>query len=44
MASAIFGATRTAQLKHILASVEVTLSQEVLDALNAVHHQHPMVY
>jgi aryl-alcohol dehydrogenase-like predicted oxidoreductase len=44
MASAIFGATRTAQLKHILASVDVTLSQEVLDALNAVHHQHPMVY
>jgi len=44
MASAIFGATRTAQLKHILASVEVTLSDEVLDALNDVHRQYPMVY
>ena len=44
MASAIFGATRTDQLKHALKSVEVSLSQEVLDALNAVHRQHPMVY
>ncbi|MEP5153821.1 aldo/keto reductase [Planktotalea sp.] len=44
MASAIFGATRTAQLEHILKSVEVTLSQEALDALNDTHRQHPMVY
>lgn len=44
MASAIFGATRTAQLKHALKSVDVTLSQEVLDDLNATHRQHPMVY
>lgn len=44
MASAIFGATRTAQLAHILKSVDVTLSQEVLDAINDIHRQHPMVY
>jgi aryl-alcohol dehydrogenase-like predicted oxidoreductase len=44
MASAIFGATRTAQLKHALASVDVTLDQEVLDALIEVHRAHPMVY
>jgi aryl-alcohol dehydrogenase-like predicted oxidoreductase len=44
MASAIFGATRTAQLEHILQSVDVTLSQEVLDALNDTHRLHPMVY
>lgn len=44
MASAIFGATRTDQLRHALKSVDVTLSQEVLDALNTAHHQHPMVY
>lgn len=44
MASAIFGATRTAQLKHALASVDVTLDQEVLDALNEAHRAHPMVY
>ncbi len=44
MASAIFGATRTSQLKHILGSVEITLSQEVLDALNAANRQYPMVY
>ncbi|MGH1577657.1 aldo/keto reductase [Planktotalea sp.] len=44
MASAIFGATRTAQLKHALGSLDVTLSQETLTALNNVHRQHPMVY
>lgn len=44
MASAIFGATRTAQLKHALKSVDVILSQEALDALNAVHQRHPQVY
>jgi len=44
MASAIFGATRTAQLHHIIASLDVTLDQEVLDALNETHRQHPQVY
>lgn len=44
MASAIFGATRTEQLKHALKSLDVTLSQEVLDAINETHRQHPQVY
>ncbi|MDC0657967.1 aldo/keto reductase [Leisingera sp. SS27] len=44
MASAIFGATRLAQLEHILKSVELELSQEVLDEINAAHRMHPMPY
>ena len=44
MASAIFGATRTVQLKHALGSVDVTLSEEALDDLNEAHRQHPQVY
>ncbi|NVK13707.1 MAG: aldo/keto reductase [Rhodobacteraceae bacterium] len=44
MASAIFGATRLAQLEHLLQSVELELSQEVLDEINAAHRMHPMPY
>ncbi|MGB7316605.1 MAG: aldo/keto reductase, partial [Planktotalea sp.] len=44
MASAIFGATRTAQLEHALKSVDVTLGQEVLDDITQAHRAHPMVY
>ncbi|MBY6136990.1 aldo/keto reductase [Leisingera sp. XS_AS12] len=44
MASAIFGATRLSQLEHALKSVEVELSQEVLDEINAAHRAHPMPY
>lgn len=44
MTSAIFGATRTDQLEHALKSVELTLSQEVLDAINETHRQHPQVF
>lgn len=44
MASAIFGATRLPQLEHLLKSVEVALSQEVLDEINAAHRAHPMPY
>ncbi|UWQ36287.1 aldo/keto reductase [Leisingera aquaemixtae] len=44
MASAIFGATHLPQLEHLLQSVEVELSQEVLDEINAAHQAHPMPY
>ncbi len=44
MASAIFGATRLAQLSHALGSVEVTLSDEVLDEIDAAHRAHPMPF
>ncbi|UWQ78247.1 aldo/keto reductase [Leisingera sp. S132] len=44
MASAIFGATRLAQLEHLLQSVELELSQQVLDEINAAHRAHPMPY
>ncbi|KIC07752.1 aldo/keto reductase [Leisingera sp. ANG-M1] len=44
MASAIFGATRLPQLEHLLKSVELELSQVVLDDINAAHRAHPMPY
>jgi len=44
MASAIFGATRFDQLQHALASVEVTLSDEVMGEIDAAHRLHPMPY
>jgi len=44
MASAIFGATRLAQLQHALGSVDVTLSEEVLGEIDAAHRAHPMPY
>ncbi|KIC26073.1 MULTISPECIES: aldo/keto reductase [unclassified Leisingera] len=44
MASAIFGATRLAQLEHLLQSVELELSQDVLEEINAAHRMHPMPY
>ena len=44
MGSAIFGATRMDQLELALGAVELTLSQEVLDALDDVHRAHPMPY
>ncbi|WP_428928438.1 aldo/keto reductase [Marinibacterium sp. SX1] len=44
MASAIFGATTFEQLEVALASVEVTLSDEVLGELSAAHKAHPMPY
>jgi aryl-alcohol dehydrogenase-like predicted oxidoreductase len=44
MASAIFGATRLAQLEHLLKSVELELSQDVLEEINAAHRMHPMPY
>lgn len=44
MASAIFGATRLAQLEHLLQSVELELSQDVQEEINAAHRMHPMPY
>ncbi|WP_164660956.1 aldo/keto reductase [Tropicibacter sp. Alg240-R139] len=44
MASAIFGATRMEQLEHVLGSVDVELSQDVLDEVNAAHRAYPMPY
>ena len=44
MASAIFGATNLAQLEHVLAEADLTLSQEVLEDIDAAHRAHPMPY
>jgi len=44
MTSAIFGATTMEQLEIALGSSEVTLSDEVMGELNAVHKAHPMPY
>lgn len=39
--SNLIGATTIAQLKENIESVDVTLSQEVLDAINAIHTRFP---
>ena len=44
MASAIFGATRLAQLDHALGAVDVDLSDECITELDQVHKTHPMPY
>lgn len=44
MGSVIFGATTMAQLETSLGAAEVTLSDEVLTALDAVHKAHPLPY
>ena len=44
MCSLIFGATRLDQLEHALKSVEVTLSDEVLEEIDDAHRLHPMPY
>ncbi|MCR8547933.1 aldo/keto reductase [Salipiger sp. P9] len=44
VASAIFGATTLAQLDRALGAAEVTLSEELLEALDTVHRSHPMPY
>ena len=44
MASAIFGATRLAQLDHALGAVEVDLSQDCIAELDLTHRAHPMPY
>lgn len=42
--SAIFGATTTEQLAHILAGDQVSLSDELMKEIDAVHRKHPMPY
>lgn len=44
MCSAIFGATSIDQLDRILGSVDVTLSDDVLAAIDKAHRAHPMPY
>ena len=44
MCSVIFGATSLGQLNLALGAVNVRLSDEVLNDLNAVHRAHPMPY
>ena len=40
----IFGATTSAQLDHIIAGLDVTLSDELKTALSNTHRNHPMPY
>ena len=42
--SAIFGATTSAQLEHILGAADLDLSDDVLDEITAAHKAHPMPY
>jgi aryl-alcohol dehydrogenase-like predicted oxidoreductase len=44
MGSVIFGATDMAQLERSLGAVDLTLSDEVLAALDDTHRAHPMPY
>lgn len=44
MASAIFGATTLAQLDHALASTQITLSADVIAAIDETHKAYPMPY
>ena len=44
MASAIFGATKVAQLAHILDGKDIILPKEVLADLSKTHRAHPMPY
>lgn len=42
--SAIFGATTTAQLEHLLAGKDVTLSDEICEQINLANKANPMPY
>ncbi len=42
--SAIFGATRSDQLAHILKGKDVALTDEVIAEIDAVHQAHPMPF
>ncbi|MFW2587972.1 aldo/keto reductase [Sagittula sp. SSi028] len=44
VASTIFGATTTAQLEQLLPAADITLSDDVLAAIDAAHKDHPMPY
>lgn len=42
--SVIFGATRFAQLEHILEGADLSLSDQVIDDINTAHRVHPMPF
>ena len=44
MGSVIFGATTLAQLDHIIAGLDVTLTDEVRQAIDTAHRAHAMPY
>ena len=44
VASSIFGASSLAQLNHLLGAVDVTLTDDLLAALDDAHKAHPMPY
>ncbi|MFZ5961809.1 aldo/keto reductase [Thalassococcus sp. BH17M4-6] len=44
VASSIFGATTMDQLRHMLGAADVTLSNDLLEALDTTHMAHPMPY
>ena len=44
MASAIFGATTSGQLEHLLKAADVTLPEECLDDIDKAHRSNPMPY
>jgi aryl-alcohol dehydrogenase-like predicted oxidoreductase len=44
VASSIFGATTADQLAHLLKAEDMTLSADVLKALDETHKKHPMPY
>ncbi|WGW04881.1 aldo/keto reductase [Tropicibacter oceani] len=44
VASSIFGATHLDQLEHALGAADLTLSKELLEAIDTAHKAHPMPY
>jgi aryl-alcohol dehydrogenase-like predicted oxidoreductase len=44
LGSAIFGATSEPMLRGALASAEITLSPEILGAIDRIHKEHPMPF
>ncbi|MEL6206509.1 MAG: aldo/keto reductase [Pseudomonadota bacterium] len=44
MGSVIFGATTVAQLEHVIAGADKTLTQAVMDEISDAHRAHPMPY
>ena len=44
MGAAIFGATTSAQLEHLLAVDGLELSREILEEIDTAHRAHPMPY
>lgn len=44
MTSTIFGATSLDQLARLFAAIDLTLSPEIMSAIDQAHRQHPMPY